>query len=220
MCFSTVASFGAGALLTGISLGAARKSQGPAWAFASIPGIFAVQQFSEGFVWLALSNELYAGWGRAATFMFLFFAEGLWPLWIPLAMLLLEKERWRRQVLSGLLGLGLLLSFYSLYFLLTRSFSAQISEHHIQYMLHYPSYWFVFVTIVYGIVTVLPTFISSISRMWMIGLPIAVSFLVAKALYPNYIISIWCYFAAIISILIIFVLSPISEKLSKAVITQ
>ena len=68
-------------------------------------------------------------------------------------------------------------------------------------------------------VTVLPTFISSIPRMWSVGLPIAVSFLVAKALYPDYIISIWCYFAAIISVLVIFLLSTSFEKAPKAVLT-
>lgn len=220
MCFSTVASFGAGALLSGAALVAARKSKGPEWAFAAIPGIFAVQQFSEGFVWLSLSNEAYIGWSKAAAFLFLFFAEVLWPAWIPLAMILLEKDHRRRQIFSGLLGLGLVLSAYSLYCLIAYPFSARISDHHIQYLLDYPASWVVFVMVVYGIVTVLPTFISSVPRMWLVGLPITVSFLVAKALYPNSIISIWCYFAAIISVLVIFVLSISFEKAPPAVIVQ
>lgn len=212
MCFSTVASFGAGALLSGAAVVAGRKSEGSKWAFAAIPGIFAVQQFSEGFVWLSLSNESYAGWSKAATFMFLFFAEVLWPAWIPLAILLLEKNHWRRQILTGLLGLGLVLSAHSLYCLIAYPFSARISDHHIQYSLNYSISWVVFITVVYGIVTILPTFISSIPRMWLIGLPVAISFFVAKALYPDYIISIWCYFAAIISVLVIFVLSMRFDK--------
>jgi hypothetical protein len=208
MCFSTAASFGAGVLLTGAGILAARKSQKPAqWAFAAIPGIFAVQQFSEGFVWLSLSNESYAPWAQAATFLFLFFAEVLWPAWVPFAMLTLEKDRRRRQILFGLLVLGLLFSIQSLYGLLAYPFSAKISEHHIQYHLDASFMLTTFAMVVYGLVAVIPTFISSVTRMWLVGLPIAVSFWVAKILYPYYVISIWCYFAAIISVTVVYVLA-------------
>ncbi len=98
MCFSTAASFGAGVLLSGAAIVTARKMDKPTqWALAAIPGIFAIQQFSEGFVWLSLSNEPYASWAPNATFIFLFFAEVMWPAWIPLAMVLLEKDQWRRH---------------------------------------------------------------------------------------------------------------------------
>lgn len=207
MCFSTAASFGASALLTGATIVAVRKSQKPAqWAFAAIPGIFAVQQFTEGFVWLSLSNESFAQWTQTAAFWFLFFAEVLWPAWIPLAMILMEKDRWRRRILYTLLGLGLLFSMQALYGLAAYPFSARISDHHIQYHLDAPFVLTTFTAVAYGLATVVPTFISSVSRMWLVGLPIAASFWVAKFLYPHYVISVWCYFAAIISVIVVYVL--------------
>ena len=207
MCFSTTASFGASALLTGAVIIAASKVKKPAqWPFAAIPGIFAIQQFTEGFVWLSLSNESFTSWYQISTFLFLFFAEVLWPFWVPLSMVLLEKDRWRRRVLFSLFGLGLTFSMHTLYGLMAYPFSAQISDHHIQYHLEVPLPWAVVAMIVYGMVTVMPTFFSSVPRMWLIGVPIAASFFVAKFLYPNYVISIWCYFAAIISIVVVYVL--------------
>ena len=213
MCFSTAASFGAGALLTGASILAARKSQSSDQrAFAAIPGVFAVQQFSEGFVWLSLSNESYAPWAQTATFLFLFFAEVLWPAWVPFAMLTMEKDRRRRQILFGLLVVGLLFSIQSLYGLLAYPFSAKISKYHIQYHLDASFMLTTFAMVVYGLVAVIPTFISSVTRMWLVGLPIVVSFWVAKILYPDYVISIWCYFAAIISVTVVYVLARLLKS--------
>jgi len=213
MCFSTAASFGAGALLTGATIVAANKVKRPAqWAFAAIPGIFAVQQFSEGFVWLSLLNESFAPWTRTSTLVFLFFAEILWPMWIPFAMILLERDRWRRRMLFILLGLGLLFSIHIMYGLITLPFSANISDNHIQYHLDTPLGWTIAAMVVYGLATVLPTFISSVPRMWWLGLPMAVSFFVAKYLYPHYVISIWCYFAAIISVIVVYLLVGMRKK--------
>ncbi len=208
MCFSAVASFGAGALLTGAAIVAARKVQRPAQrALAAIPGIFAIQQFTEGFVWLSLSNESFARWAQTSTFLFLFFAEVFWPAWIPFAMVLLEKDRWRKRILYSLLGLGLMLSAISIYGLMVYPYHAQISGYHIQYWLDTPPYWDMFVLIIYGLVAVVPTFFSSVPRMWWLGLIIAGSYFITLAFFPHHVISVWCYFAAIISVLIVFVLS-------------
>jgi len=207
MCFSATASFGASVLLTGATVLAVRKIQRPAqWSFAAIPGIFAIQQFIEGFVWLSLSNESYSGWSQNSIFWFLFFASVVWPAWIPFAMVLLEKDRWRKQILYSLLGLGLVLSAHSIYGLMVYPYHAQISGYHIQYWLDTPPYWNMFVLIVYGLVTVVPAFFSSVPRMWWLGVLIAGSYFITLALFPHHVVSVWCYFAAIISALIIFIL--------------
>ena len=57
MCFSAAASFTAGAVLTGIGVATLRKVEHPTYyLFASIPLLFAVQQFSEGVLWLTLPS--------------------------------------------------------------------------------------------------------------------------------------------------------------------
>jgi hypothetical protein len=62
MCFSASASFGAGAALTVLGVLSLRKSESRSHImFASIPLLFAAQQFTEGFVWLSFINPKFAG---------------------------------------------------------------------------------------------------------------------------------------------------------------
>lgn len=214
MCFSTAASFGAGVILSGAGILAAKKVTEPKQRmFATIPVIFAIQQFAEGFVWLSLTQEPFASWLRPAAFLFLFFAEVLWPLWIPMAMLRLENNPRRKKILLFLAGLGLVFALHTLYYLQTNAFEAQIAEHHIQYKLHFRASFVIFTWSVYGILTVLPTFISSVPKMWIVGVPMMASFFIAKILYPNNVISVWCYFAAIISIIVVVQQMEMSKKL-------
>ena len=214
MCFSAAASFGAGVILSGAGILAAKKVTEPKQRmFAAIPAIFATQQFAEGFVWLSLSQEPFADWLHPAAFVFLFFAEVLWPLWIPLAMLQLETRPERKQILRFLSGLGLVFGLHTLYYLIFNAFEAQIAEHHVQYTLHYRPSFVRFTWIVYGILAVLPIFISSVPKMWIVGVPMVVSFLVAKILYPSYVISVWCYFAAIISVVVVAQEMEMSKQL-------
>ena len=60
MCFSASASFGLGITLSAIGAACIKRINTPtAYFFGSIPLIFAIQQLSEGFLWLALSMPIY-----------------------------------------------------------------------------------------------------------------------------------------------------------------
>src|SRR5687768_18398485 len=96
MCFSATASFGAGIVLSTIGIATIKKAQRrEQLAFAAIPLLFAVQQFSEGFVWVGLQNSN-ALMASAGTYVFLFFAQVLWPFWVPWSVMILEKKETRR----------------------------------------------------------------------------------------------------------------------------
>ena len=98
MCFSASASFGAGIVLSAIGIASIKKSETkPQLFFASIPLFFAVQQITEGFLWLALSKPDYALLRWPATYIFLFFAQVVWPFWVPFAILMLEKEQKQKK---------------------------------------------------------------------------------------------------------------------------
>ena len=80
MCFSASASFGAAIVLSAISVSTIKKTQQPSQLyFAIIPLIFCLQQISEGFLWLSLTNPSYASLQQPMTYIFLFFAQILWP---------------------------------------------------------------------------------------------------------------------------------------------
>src|SRR5476649_1319487 len=105
MCFSASASFGAGAVLLVMGITSLKKSSKPSQIlFASIPLFFALQQITEGFLWLSLLHPLYASCRWPATYLFLLFAQIIWPIWVPLSIRLLEKKPNRKKWLNAALG--------------------------------------------------------------------------------------------------------------------
>lgn len=201
MCFSASASFGAGVVLSVIGVASIKKAKSPSQIiFASIPLIFAVQQITEGFLWLSLSNPNYASLQQVTTYNFLFFAQVAWPVWVPFAILKLEPKERRRKSEKILVGIGALVSIYLAYCLLSFQVEAKIVEHHISYKQNYPVLIARYCGFLYIVATIFPPFFSRIKRMWMLGTTILISYLITTILYTDYIISVWCFFASIISI--------------------
>jgi len=212
MCFSAGASFGASAVLALVGTAAIRQSRTPAqMVFASIPLIFAVQQASEGLVWLSILHTSFAHWQQPATYIFLLFAQVLWPVWVPFAVLLLEKEKGRKKWLYLCLASGLLVSFYLAWRLLTQTVTSEIIGMHIFYKIGISGPMLSATAIVYFITTVLAPLISSVKKMWYFGLSIAISYIVAEVFYDNYVISVWCFFAAIISIAVFTIILDLKK---------
>lgn len=201
MCFSANASFGAGVVLTVIGVASIKKVQHPSQLlFASIPLFFAAQQITEGFLWLALRNPDALLRQQFLTYIFLFFAQVVWPLWVPIALLLLEKQATRKNIQRLLVGIGVVISVYLAYCLMTYRVEAKIIEHHISYIQDYPVTLRGYGAIFYIFVTIFPPIFSHIRRMWLLGVTILLSFILAVAFYEYYVISVWCFFASIVSV--------------------
>ena len=201
MCFSAGASFGASAVLCAIGTLALKKTTTSSQImFAAIPLIFSAQQFTEGLAWLSLSNPANAAWQSSSQHAFLFVAEVLWPIWAPLALLHLEQEPVRRKILLALTGIGLFVSLVLGYHLAVYPVHAGIDGHHIHYEQNLPLARLWFGALVYVLPTAAPLFISSIKKMWIMGVSLMASYLVTELFYSEYLTSVWCYFAALISI--------------------
>lgn len=203
MCFSAGASFGAGVVLSVVGVAAIRKAKAPSqMMFASIPLIFAVQQITEGFLWVSLTNPEYASLQQVATYNFLFFAQVVWPVWVPLAIMKLESKDQRRMFGKIIVGIGAMVSLYLAYCLVTYPVGAQIIGYHISYRQDYPLSLSLYSGMFYIIATIIPPFVSRVRRMWMLGIAVLSSYIITAILYTDYIISVWCFFASIISIAI------------------
>jgi hypothetical protein len=139
MCFSATASFGAGVVLSVVGVAAIKKTQSPSQIpFASIPLLFAMQQVTEGFLWLALSDPAYVSLQEVTTYNFLFFAQVAWPVWVPFAILKLDAKEKRRMIEKILVAIGALVSLYLAYCLLNYPVDAKIDGYHISYRQDYP----------------------------------------------------------------------------------
>lgn len=212
MCFSATASFGAGVILSVVGVASIEKAKSPSQIiFASIPLIFAVQQFTEGLLWLSLSNPAYASLQQVTTYNFLFFAQVVWPVWVPFAVLKLEPKNRQRKSGKFLVGIGSLVSVYLAYCLLTFPVEAKILEYHISYQQNYPAAFGLFCAVLYIVATILPPFFSHIRGMWMLGVTILISYVISAIFYTDYIVSVWCFFASIISIAVYAILHELNS---------
>jgi len=200
MCFSASASFGAGALLTGIYVASKRKATSPSQTyFASIPLIFAAQQITEGFVWLSLTGTAYASMQQVATYIFLFIAQVVWPIWVPYSILKLQPKEQRRRSEYVLVAMGAVVSIYNSYCLLSFPVEAEIMEHHIFYKQDYPTELLPYIGFLYIAATIFPPFLSRVRGMWMLGTSVLISYLITTLFYVHATVSVWCFFASIIS---------------------
>ena len=133
MCFSATASFTAGAALSTVGGLTLRKSRGKLeLPVALVPLLFGVQQFTEGFLWLSLRNDLpmVKAW---ATYIYSMFSHVLWPIFVPFAILLVETGRRRRRAIGVLFALGLGVGLYLLYFIVRFPVTARVYNRSIFY---------------------------------------------------------------------------------------
>ena len=207
MCFSATASFGASILLASIgTLSIVKAKTFPYKVLAIIPFIFSIQQLSEGFVWLSLTKEGYTLWKVPFMYLFLFFAEITWPICISLSMMLLEKNKNRKKIFHFLFYGGVFLSLilsFSLYYYDT---DVKVIGYHLMYSVDTPDNLKTFTNLIYFSTALLPPFLSTIKKVWVIGIVLIVSYAIAKIFYGDYIISIWCYFATLISVIILWII--------------
>src|SRR5690606_17070510 len=139
MCFSASSSFGAGIVLTVVGVASIKKAHHPSQVpFASIPLLFGVQQIAEGVLWLTLQNHYYTDIQDIAKYTYLFFAQVLWPIWVPIAIMLLEKRATRKRIQKVLVAAGVVVGGYLGYCLSTFNVEAKIVGHHISYLQDFP----------------------------------------------------------------------------------
>jgi hypothetical protein len=206
MCFSAGASFVAGTVLCATGIVAIKKAKTSSFLFlASIPLLFALQQFTEGFVWLSLTNNDFVSLHKIFVYIFISFALVIWPTLLPLSIYQIEENKKRKKILFAILLIGIGLSVFMLGCLIFRTVTARVMFLHIYYDIDYSLELPIFKNLIYIIPTVLPPFVSSIKNMKIFGSAIVVSFIVTSLLFKENTVSVWCFFAAIISIIIILI---------------
>lgn len=213
MCFSAQASLIASAGLAVIGvISITRASTFPQCVFASIPLIFAVQQFSEGFLWISLLDPQHKLWYNPSMYAFLFFAQVLWPSFVPVSILLLEKDPKRKCILKYFTGIGILTGSYFLYCLFYYPVNAIAQSHHIKYDLEFPPSLKWISGLLYIVAAVFSPFISSIKWVRLFGCILLISYLITRIFYRDYLVSVWCYFAAVLSLVVLAIVIKIRKE--------
>ena len=143
---------------------------------------------------------------HSASLFFLFFALAFWPFWFPFLAALMEPLPGRRWlfIVFALAASGW---FWVLYYplLAGASFTTHADHHSIQYEYRDSLAVYVYVPrpllqLLYLISVALPMALSSQSLGRIPGIVLAVSALVAAVLYNHAFVSVWCFFAAVLSV--------------------
>ncbi len=223
MCFSATASFGASAVLGTVGVISMVKAKtNPQRTFAAIPLLFAVQQLTEGLLWLSLKNADLASWQSSLTYIFLVFAMAIWPFWIPFSIWLLEKDAKRKKIITGFvwmgaivaIGVGVVLFSYPVEVVTPFCFSCPTPAsssvyQHLHYEFAIPSLvkkLIIAFSVLYIAATIITPFLSGIKKMKWLGVVFLVSYLFAVIFYHGFVISVWCFFAAILSFVVLWII--------------
>lgn len=133
------------------------------------------------------------------------------PLWVPVAILLFEKEDLRKRVQKALVEAGLLVKLYLAWSLIGFPVQANIVGYHVAYTLKLSPLPRGYGILLHALSTIIPPFFSPIKRMWMLEVAIAVSYIISAIFYEHYILSVWCFFASVISISVIVAMREINK---------
>lgn len=203
MCFSATASIVAGAALTAAGAVTLKKAKSKKeLPLASIPLLFGIQQFTEGGVWLSLQNNLPV-LNKIGTYSFLFFAYMFWPVFVPFAIGRIEPDPNRKKIILGFQYLGIVVALYLFYFMLSQPMTSRIVNQCIGYtslsmQIGIP------VVGAYIVATCVGPLFSSHKIINLLGVLGVLSFATMYYFYTKTFISVWCFSAAILSIVIYF----------------
>lgn len=206
MCYSAPASFTAALALSIIGYKTvSRVKKREEFFINSIPLLFAIQQASEGVLWLSLGSEHYSFLAIPAAYIFLSFAFLCWPLLIPYSLLLLEENENKRVMLGWALGIGSVIALLMGIYLIVYGVHAYIFDNSIVYDIQVPKELALAGTAGYLLATVGAFFLSTIPYMWVMGIGTGIAYLVSYFFYYQCHISVWCFYAAVLSMFLLWI---------------
>jgi hypothetical protein len=199
MCFSASVSFGAAAVL-GVT-GAAILTKVRALnelPLASVPLLFAAQQAIEGVLWRTVPD------GRDHTIalatLFATIALIVWPLLIPIAMALVEREPARRLAMLILVPAGIGVSINYAAIILVRPYRAWPVGHTLTYVNNHPISPVMLG--IYIICACIPPLLSGSRALNLFGVIVIAGLAITFLAFYESFISVWCFLAALASVTI------------------
>lgn len=206
MCIAANVNFAASAVIAAVGVATLRHVRHPrAVLFAAVPLLFALHQFTEGFVWLGVRGHIPSAAFGHMTFLFILYAQGILPILMPLAVLLIEpagalRRSWRTRMILALTILGAALACYVLYALIAFPSRAAVEAHSLAYRNAATAH--AWVAGVYVVATCGALIASSHHVVRWFGLLNLVGVVATLVVKDYAFTSIWCLYAAVISVIL------------------
>lgn len=201
MCFSAEASFAGAAVIgvTGVAtLALVRRPR--ELVFASLPLAFAIHQALEGVTWLELDGRpdaVISGWG---VHLWVLYAWALLPTWVPVGVYLIEPSERRRRQMVPLVAVGALLTLFMLTQATQPGIEVCVVDSNLDYKLPFHPGWLL--AIPYVLATCLVPSMSTKRFVRIFGIGNFVAMSAAAIIKAADYSSIWCTFAAFLSLII------------------
>ena len=200
MCFSPEADLIGGIVVSGIGTDAIRHIQHRRQlALAALPLLFGAHQIIEAFAWWGLDDLLPETIEDWSVYAYLGIAFVL-PVLVPWAVRLIEPEARRRRAMTPFVVLGAGVTLVLMAELLHGPVTAEVAGLYIAYdvSLEYGGP----ITAFYVIATCVPLLVSSVRRIVVFGVLNLVAVSGLAWLMAAGVISLWCAWAAVTSVVI------------------
>jgi hypothetical protein len=202
LCFSATANFvGSGALAAIGVVTLTKVKHRNELLFATLPTLFAVHQFIEGFVWLGLDGVLSPTVTHDMAAAYMLYAQGLLPFLLPLSVLLFEPDVKSRRRMLPFLILGGATSLYILWALMAYPLQVYVRGNSIVYINQATNN--TAVAVLYVIATCGSLFFSKVRPMIVFGAANLTILLIVMEVKRYAFTSVWCAYAAVASLIIL-----------------
>ena len=203
MCFSATANFVGSAVLGSIGVVTLKQvKHRRQFLFAAVPMLFAVHQFTEGFVWLGLDGVLSPKVAYGAGAAFVLYAQGILPFLLPLSVYMIEPTEQKRRRMLPFVILGGGLTLYILWALIAFPLQVYVRHHSIVYS--NPAVTTTIVAVLYVVATCGALFFSGFRYLIAFGVANLIGLITVTIVMSYAFTSIWCAYAAIMSVLVYF----------------
>lgn len=201
MCYSPEADLAAGLVVGAVGVDVLRHVDDRRYLpLASVPLLLAAHQLIEAVAWWGLQGQVPPTVGDFAVVTYLVIALGVVPIVVPYAVMRSEPVAQRQTWMSPFVVIGVAVSAVLLFGMATGGHSATIAGRYIAYDTNAPGGGLIGGLYVLAVCT--PLLLSSQRRLVLFGsvnLPVV---LLLSALLSGGLISLWCVWAALSSLVI------------------
>jgi hypothetical protein len=202
VCFSATANFVGSGVLGAVGVATLTKvKHRRELLFASLPTLFAIHQFTEGFVWLGLDGTLSPAIAHDMGAAFMLYAQGLLPFLSPLSVMLFEPDAKSRRRMLPFVVLGGATTLYILWALTAFPLQLYVKSNSIVYINQATNN--TAVAVLYVVATCGSLFMSGIRMMVVFGAANLVILLIVMEVKRYAFTSVWCAYAAVASVIIL-----------------
>lgn len=201
MCFSATADVVAGVGIAVVGIDAVRHIRTPQQIpIGLVPLLLAGHQFTEAVVWWGLQGHVSPGVLSVAKWAYLLIAFVVLPVFFPVAVLLVEAEARRRTAMSALVVVGSIVAGYLLFAMMRGPVTAELCPAHVAYAVDISYGWLVVAA--YVAATCGAALLSSSIYLRVFGVLNLLAVAVLAVLERDGFASLWCAWAALVSVTI------------------